>query len=103
LGERETADDFLVGLFSVLDALLDAPMEEAVADLPLSGELRDALLGRPGMMREKLELALAVERGGGQAARDFAERHRAASIPEIGRLNLEAMRWADAQVAGLGV
>ncbi len=101
LGERETADDFLVGLFSVLDALLDQPMAEALASLPLSEALRDALLGKPGMMREKLELALAVERGEWQAARSFSERHRAVSIPEIGRLNLDAMQWADAQLSAM--
>ncbi len=101
LGERETADDFLVGLFSVLDALLDQPMEEAIASLPLSEELRGALTGKPGAMREKLELALAVERGEWQAARAFSEKHRAVSIPEIGRLNLNAMQWADEQISAM--
>ncbi|MDX8401625.1 MAG: HDOD domain-containing protein [Mariprofundaceae bacterium] len=101
LGERDTADDFLVGLFSVLDALLDLPMDQALADLPLDDALRGALLGESGAMREKLALALAAERGEWQAARAFSERHRAVTIPEIGRLNIEAMQWADAQVSAM--
>src|SRR5438132_3697505 len=35
------------GLLSVLDALLDCPMEKAVAELPLADEIKDALSKQP--------------------------------------------------------
>ncbi len=54
---------FMAGLFSVLDALLDLPMEDAVARLPLSEELNVALLGRKGNLGEILEAVIAIEEG----------------------------------------
>ncbi len=36
---------FTVGLFSVLDALMDSPMEKVLSDLPLEAETKGALMG----------------------------------------------------------
>lgn len=58
---RESA--FLVGLLSVLDALLDQPMEEILAALPLAEELEHALASREGELGAILEAVLAYERG----------------------------------------
>ncbi len=58
---RESA--FLVGLLSVLDALLDQPMEELLDALPLAEELRRALLAREGELGLILDAVLAYERG----------------------------------------
>ena len=54
---------FLAGLLSVLDALLDVPMDQAVRRLPLSDELSAALLGREGALGEILERVTAIEQG----------------------------------------
>ncbi len=54
---------FIVGLFSVLDALLDLPMEEIVAALPLSDEVAAALLESQGQLGAALNCARAYERG----------------------------------------
>jgi len=54
---------FTVGLFSVLDALLDTPMAEALDALPLSDELRGALLQHEGPQGEALECVMAYEDG----------------------------------------
>jgi EAL and modified HD-GYP domain-containing signal transduction protein len=53
---------FTVGLFSVLDALLDASMEQALAALPLTPEVADALLAHKGVLGRVLECTLAYER-----------------------------------------
>lgn len=58
---RESA--FLVGLLSVLDALLDQPMADLLAALPLTDELRSALLERRGELGVVLDAVLAHERG----------------------------------------
>ena len=58
---------FLAGLLSVLDALLDVPMDEAVTRLPLSEELSAALLGREGALGDILERVTASERGSPEA------------------------------------
>jgi c-di-GMP-related signal transduction protein len=56
----ERADEaFTLGLFSVLDAIVDAPMATALEDLPLAGELRLALTENTGPLAAYLELARA--------------------------------------------
>jgi len=58
---RESA--FLTGLLSVLDALLDQPMEEVLSSLPLTEELQRALLRHEGELGLVLDAVLAYERG----------------------------------------
>lgn len=53
---------FLVGLFSLLDALLDQDMENLVAKLPLSDDLKFALCGKESFLKQYLALAIALER-----------------------------------------
>jgi c-di-GMP-related signal transduction protein len=63
-GVREAAEEmFLAGLFSVLDALLDMPLEAAVREAGLPTRVKAALLGVPSPWRSLLELAFAYERG----------------------------------------
>ena len=52
---------FIAGLFSVLDALLDKPMPEALLTLPLEQEIHDALLGQDGPMAEIVQCVLSYD------------------------------------------
>jgi c-di-GMP phosphodiesterase len=54
---------FMVGLFSLLDALLDQPLEVVLKDLPVSDALRNALLEHSGVEGEILASVLDFERG----------------------------------------
>lgn len=64
LSGRSDGDAFYtVGLFSVLDALLDVSMETALEGLPLSDEARSAILGRTGIMGRTLAGVIAYEQG----------------------------------------
>ncbi len=100
-GEEETADDFLTGLLSVLDALLDQPMEEAVRHLALEDEVRQALVEEKGMLGARLALAKAVERG--DWARAYRLVHNGLGLPvmELARAWHEALGWADEQMEAL--
>ena len=60
-GPRETF--FTVGLLSVLDALMDCPMEEALGDIPVSSEIKSALIRSEGSLGDALQCVLAYERG----------------------------------------
>lgn len=63
-GARDTAEQmFLVGLFSVLDALLDMPLEEALGEAGVPSRVKDTILGGPSPWRNSFELVLAYERG----------------------------------------
>jgi c-di-GMP phosphodiesterase len=54
---------FTVGLFSMLDALVDQELSEVVAPLPLNQEIHDALIHHSGDLGTRLDTVLAYERG----------------------------------------
>jgi EAL and modified HD-GYP domain-containing signal transduction protein len=68
LAAQHTASAFLVGLFSVLDALMDRPMPEILRALPLAEEIQTALLDHAGSLGAILHSVLAYERGNWEEA-----------------------------------
>lgn len=52
---------FLMGLFSVLDIILDVPMEEALDKVNVSKNIRDAILNQKGTFAEVYEFMIAYE------------------------------------------
>ena len=78
LGGDAADAHFTVGLFSVADALLDAPMDDVLETLPFSDEIRAALLSREGPKGELLTTVMAYEQGefpaaGGELAGAYGE------------------------------
>jgi EAL and modified HD-GYP domain-containing signal transduction protein len=63
---------FLIGLCSVLDAILERPMPEVLDSLPVSADVKAALLGQDNNLRRLLTCAVAYERGHWQEAVDAA-------------------------------
>ena len=61
--KHRSSDLFLMGMFSLIDAFLDRPLNEALGDLPISDEIKDALLGGQSRFRDVYELVLAYEAG----------------------------------------
>ncbi len=57
----ERLDHFLVGMFSIIDGILELPMADLVPRLPTSPQVNFALLGTPGPLREVLDLVIAYE------------------------------------------
>ena len=83
---------FTIGLFSVVDAIMDTPMGEVLESLPFSEDVRVALLRLEGPMGEALRCALACERGDVVTAREGA----GSGGVLLGELYLEAVAWATA-------
>lgn len=54
---------FLLGMFSVLDAIMDRPMKEIVREVALSEAIRATLLGEKSEFRPIYEALLAYEHG----------------------------------------
>jgi EAL and modified HD-GYP domain-containing signal transduction protein len=54
---------FLVGLLSVLDILLDAPMAVVLKSVSLSSEIEQALVAHEGVLGETLAMVLDYEQG----------------------------------------
>lgn len=53
---------FTIGLFSVIDALMDDSIENIISPLPLSTMIKDALLKHEGLAGEALKCCIAFER-----------------------------------------
>ena len=68
-GRRDGDAFYTVGLFSVLDALLDVSLETALEALPLSTEIHDAVALHEGVMGETLAGVMAYEKA------DWANAH----------------------------
>jgi c-di-GMP-related signal transduction protein len=60
--EDQSNDLFLLGLLSVMDAILDQPLKTILAELPIRHEISQALLARTGVYRDLLEITIAHER-----------------------------------------
>jgi c-di-GMP phosphodiesterase len=63
LNDVDANEMFLVGLCSLLDAMLGRPMEEALGELPLSAPARRALLFERNRLRSVLDAVRAYEAG----------------------------------------
>jgi c-di-GMP-related signal transduction protein len=91
LADRST-ELFLLGLLSMMDAILERPLPEILAELPISGEVKAALLNGVNIFRYVYELVLAYERGNWRRASQFATSLRLTE-PVITAAYLEAARW----------
>jgi EAL and modified HD-GYP domain-containing signal transduction protein len=83
---------FTLGLFSVIDALMDVPMQDAVASLPLADDMREALIHRRGAMGELLEAA---------AARETGDDAGTATLAHADELYLRSLIWANTAAESL--
>ena len=90
---RRAEDLFLMGMFSVIDAILDQPLEAALQEIPLVDDIKSALLGTPGAPRGLYECALAYLRGAWARFTDLADR---LGIPgtDAPTLYRAALAWA---------
>jgi EAL and modified HD-GYP domain-containing signal transduction protein len=93
LGLAGGAELFTLGLFSVIDALMDTPMQDVVESLPLADDMRDALVHRRGPLGELLNAAAAREQGenGGEAT----------VVPHADELYLRSVIWANTAAESL--
>ena len=58
----QASDIFLLGMFSLIDAFLDRPIADVLSELPLTHEIKKALLGEDNTIRAFLDLILAYEK-----------------------------------------
>jgi EAL and modified HD-GYP domain-containing signal transduction protein len=96
LGGR-APDLFLMGLFSLLDALLGRPLSELLALVPMAEDCRAALLGEDNAARAIFEAAVAHERGDWPS---MSRRARQLGVDErrLPALYLEAVRWSNSSI-----
>ena len=95
-GDSRAHLGFLMGLFSLLDGLLDLPIEEALATMKLCPEVSRAILGTAGegdLFRNVLELARAFEAAQWDVVIESAARLRI-ERSMVGELYASATLWS---------
>ena len=96
-GEGAAADSyFTVGLFSVADAIADAPMQLVIEQLPFRHDIVEALLCGGGRLGELLGGVIAYQRGDFEAARRLI-----AGRADVEQIYRAAITWADSSMAAL--
>ena len=95
IGKKAVASDlFLMGMFSVIDALMDVPMANVLSQLPLSENIMTALIEGKGPFRPVLDLVVAYEQAEWEAFSSQAALLELdeAVVPELFR---DALKWAN--------
>ena len=90
----------LMCLFSVLDAMLDLTMEEAMADLSISNDIKDALIKREGALEPILELAEAYEIGDWDKLDSIASK-LGIDGNRLGGWYMESIEWSERIMEGV--
>ena len=67
------SEAYLLGMFSTLEYLIDAPMEEIIADIPMVDELKNALLNHDGQGGLLLDLVISYEKADWKMITEDAE------------------------------
>jgi EAL and modified HD-GYP domain-containing signal transduction protein len=95
--DQRPGSAFIVGLLSLLDVLLEVPMDKILSRLELSDDVRGALIGRGGPLGHPLQLVEAYERADWDTARGMA----AGGPPDetIPGMYIDALHWAAQRIA----
>lgn len=87
------SDLFLMGLLSLMDAILEIPMSQVLDHVPIDQETRSMLLGGASHLRPFYQLMLAQESGEWETASHLtAQLHLVES--EVAECYWKAMQWA---------
>lgn len=87
---------FTIGLLSAIDVLMDAPMDQLINPLPLTQEVKSALLGFEGTGGAILRSAMALEQGMLSEV-VFTQ----LNMGQLNEAYLEALHWADEVNSGI--
>lgn len=94
LSEEDADQAFVVGLFSLLDAMLNIPMADALQLINVPAPVSDALRHRPSVLGELLALACACE-SSDDVAFDRSATALKLTNEQINMAHLQALAWTD--------
>jgi len=87
------SDLFLLGLLSLIDAMLEMPMEVVLEKIPLDQATKAVLLGQPSVLRPVFQLTLAHESGEWEAAATLSK-GLGLDAEEVAGCYWQAQQWA---------
>ena len=94
LSTEECDSAFVVGVFSLLDAMLGIPMEDALNAISLPSSVVDVLLHHKGVYAPLLELTMACESGNEEVFARVATELKL-SNRQVNWSHLQALAWAE--------
>ncbi len=83
---------FLMGLFSLLNLILDMPMDKALEQVGVSNEIKKALVSDDGIFAPQLEFLLSYEAGDWQEVSRLMILHDI-EMDEVYDAYVEALKW----------
>jgi EAL and modified HD-GYP domain-containing signal transduction protein len=87
------SDLFLMGLLSLIDAMLETPMQAVLEKIPLDAATNAVLLGQPSALRPVFQLMLAHESGEWEAAAALSAGLRL-DAGDVAACYWQAQQWA---------
>lgn len=93
LSPRKT-EFFLMGLFSMIDVIMERPLQGILDELPLDEEIKRALLGESNVLKHGLELLVAYERGEWDTLERLESQWRGMTGEALSDAYYEAIAWA---------
>ncbi|MEC8749417.1 MAG: EAL domain-containing protein [Pseudomonadota bacterium] len=92
-GADDPLKGFLTGLLSLLDAMMEQRIDDLVSKVPISDDVKDALCGSPGVLRNCLTLSQFFERAKWTGIQQFATKYGVKQSLLHSYYN-EAIKWA---------
>ncbi len=92
--QERSSDLFLMGMFSMIDALISRPMTDILDELPIAEDIKRALLGKECRYRDLYELILAYEKGNWEEFSALATRIKLDEA-EVPKIYLQSLAWAN--------
>ena len=83
---------FISGLFSLLDVILQMPLEKAIDEVAASGEIRAALLDSKGQLSEVMKLIFAYEHANWHRTTIIVVRN-GIDIDDLTKAYLDSLHW----------
>lgn len=98
IGGRDSGTLFLIGLFSLLDAMFRMPLSDVIERINLAPEARDALIDRTGPFGDALNFVEAYELGLWEQTAELAKQ-LGVEPDRISTIYTDAVRWAAEHLA----
>ena len=100
-GKVDTAKAFLPGLMSLMDAILDEPIDSVMNKLPLAKEIKEALIEKKGLLADYIQLIQHYEKA------QWKEANQAINTLQLPNDKVPdsyhtAVQWANEQMKALG-
>jgi EAL and modified HD-GYP domain-containing signal transduction protein len=97
---KSEADVFLMGLLSMMDAILEVSMDALLEQLPVDHETKAVLLGQESSLRPLYRLMLAQESGEWEEAAALSKQLKLRD-EEVASSWFQALQWAQEATSGV--